>query len=268
MKLMKNICYLNKTRIDVNVKCCEKFVKGKRYETVNFKYNNGTETYKICQGMPVIATVNIKDKKIFNTMELEIENITERKDFDDESDDQTEYAKMFCINREWFSEKEFSESFTPSFCVTVYKYQGADINEPYNIHDVNRVDKKQLYTALSRTTKLEYVHLNFKELNKVYKVRMQPLLELVNSRLNSLYKNGKIYKVTFDNEKTYVGCTCEELETRLKWHLTNKNSQVFKFKNENPKMELIVNCPCDSKKSLEKIETKYINEYAENVEKT
>ena len=62
----------------------------------------------------------------------------------------------FLVNNQMFNKAEFSVSFIPSFCVTVYKYQGADINEDYNIHDVNKMDKKQLYTALSRTTKFKY----------------------------------------------------------------------------------------------------------------
>ena len=45
--------------------------------------------------------------------------------------------------------------------------------------------------------------------------------------------NGKIYKVTFDNDKIYIGCTCEELQKRLEWHLKNKNSQVYKNKKHN-----------------------------------
>ena len=84
--------------------------------------------------MPVLATINIKDKNIFNTMEFKIEDIKENK---------------FKINNEWFDKNVFAVSFIPSFCVTVYKYQGADINEPYNIYDVNKMDKKQLYTSLS-----------------------------------------------------------------------------------------------------------------------
>ena len=39
----------------------------------------------------------------------------------------------------------------PAICITVYKYQGCDIGENYIIRDVNRMDKKQLYTALSCT---------------------------------------------------------------------------------------------------------------------
>ena len=125
------------------------------------------------------------------------------------------------------------------------------------------MDKKQLYTALSRTTKLDYIHLNNKEVNNKYFDRRQPVLELVNSKFNSLYKNGKIYKVTFDNKMVYIGSTCEELETRLKWHLSNNKSQVFKHKNNNPKIELICNSPSHDKKSLEKVENGYVEEYAE-----
>jgi len=235
-KLYKNICYLKSTRIKVNTECCDNFTKGKRYETVDFTYNGKKESYKVCQNMPIIATQNIKDRKIFNTMEFVIEEIDNH---------------SFRVQNEWYDTKEFSENFIPSFCVTVYKYQGADINEPYNIHDVSHMDKKQLYTALSRTTKIDYIHVNNKELNNKYFDRRKPVLELVNSKFNSLYKNGKIYIVTFDNEKVYIGSTCEELQARLKWHLSNNKSQVFKNKEHNPKIKLIVNAPSYDKKSLE-----------------
>ena len=258
-KFYKNICFLKSTRITVNSQCCDEFTKGKKYETVGFKYNNKVETYKVCTGMPVLATTNIKDKDIYNTMEFTIEDIQNNNCESNRRQDN----KKIMINEEWFDIKEFSESFIPSFCVTVYKYQGADINEPYNIYDVNRMDKKQLYTALNRTTKLEYIHLNNKEINNKYFNRWQPMLESTNSKFNSLYKNGKIYKVTFDNEKVYVGSTCEELETRLKWHLCNTKSQVFKNKKNNPKIQLIVKAPSYDKKSLEKVENGFINEYAD-----
>ena len=86
---------------------------------------------------------------------------------------------------------------------------------------------------------------------------------MINSKFNSLYKNGKIYKITFDNNKIYIGSTCEELETRLKWDLTSNKSQVFKNKHNKPKIELLVDCPSYDKKSLEKVENSYIAEDAE-----
>ena len=127
----------------------------------------------------------------------------------------------------------------------MYKYQGADIDKNYNVHDMNRMDKQQLYTALSKTTKFEYMHINNKELNNKYFNRRQPVLELVNNNFNSLYKNGNIYIVTFHNKMVYIGSTCEELETRLKWHLSNEKSQVFKHNTKSPKTELIISAPCE-----------------------
>ena len=131
-KLYKNICYLNSTRIKVNPECCNQFTKGKRYVTIDFKYDNKKETYRVCKNMPILATDNIKDKEIFNTMEFVIEDIKDNK---------------HKVNNEWFDQKVFHESFIPRFCVTVYKYQGADIKEPYNVYDVNRMDKNN-YTQL------------------------------------------------------------------------------------------------------------------------
>ena len=199
--------------------------------------------------MPLIATINNKDRKIYNTMEFVLEEMDNA-------------GTTFMINGEIYDLSEFSHSFIPAFCVTVYKYQGADINENYNIYDVRLMDKKQLYTALSRTTKFEYIHLNFKELNKEYKFRRQPCVEQVNAK-NNQYINGKIYKVTFNDDKIYIGSTCDDLDKRLKSHLSDKNSQVYKNKNNEPKIELLVYAPCNDKKTLEKIENGYIEEYAE-----
>ena len=209
-KLYKNICYLNKTIIDVNTKCCDMFSKNKRYKTVDFKY----------------------DGKKGNLQSVS----RHANSCNDKHQGQKE------VNNEWFDEKEFAESFIPSFCVTVYKYQGTDINEHYNIFHINRMDKKQLYTALSRTTKLEYIHLNNKEVNRRYINRKQPTLETVNSKFNNLFKNGQIYKITFDNNMIYIGSTCEDLKTRIKKHLLDNKSRVYKYKNES--LENRIDCKC------------------------
>ena len=79
------------------------------------------------------------------------------------------------------------------------------------------MDEKQFHTAFIRT-KLEYVNLDETMLLKSYHDRKLPDLEFINAKHNLLFKNGKIYEVLFDNELIYVGSTCEELETRLKWH--------------------------------------------------
>ena len=60
----------------------------------------------------------------------------------------------------------FLKKFTVAYCVTVYKYQGSEIDEDYCIWDVDLMDKKMMYTALSRTKKWDYVSLKYKVKDK------------------------------------------------------------------------------------------------------
>ena len=123
----KNICFLSKTRKSATELC--HFVKNKEHCEVNFKYNGKIEHYKVAVEMPILVTQNLKKEETYNMMEFEIEemNITERE---------------FKINDIWFEVNDFRKSFILAFCCTVYKYQGADIKEHYNILDVNRLHKK------------------------------------------------------------------------------------------------------------------------------
>lgn len=41
------------------------------------------------------------------------------------------------INGTVFPVSKFAQSLIPAFCCTVYKYQGTDISEPYDIFNVN-----------------------------------------------------------------------------------------------------------------------------------
>ena len=173
-KSYRNICYLNKTRKVINKECCERFIKKykpKIVKKVKFHYEQESEMYSICEKMPIIATKNLKDKNIYNTMEFIISWLK-----------QINNEYFFTVNNEDFNEQEFAQSFIPSFCLTVYKYHGGEINTDYNIYDTNKMDKNQLYTALSRTTKFEDIHLDENMLLKSYYSRKSPELELVNAK--------------------------------------------------------------------------------------
>ena len=70
----------------------------------------------------------MRNKEMFNMEQHNIDNIEEDED-----------GNLNCIlNGTIFSHSEFRESFIPSFCVTVYKYQGGTISTPYNIYDVEK----------------------------------------------------------------------------------------------------------------------------------
>ena len=124
--------------------------------------------------MTVIATQNMKKRDMFNMMEFTIDDILNGRQtfvFNDSSDeDDTSYVYnenglkqlRFVVNNEEFDHNEFRESFLPNFCSTVYKYQGGEIDEHYNIWDTHKMDIKEMYTSLCETTKLEYIHINNK----------------------------------------------------------------------------------------------------------
>ena len=86
------------------------------------------------------------------------------------------------------------------------------------------------------------------------------------------YNNGKIYKIV-DNlsDMLYVGSTCNTLEQRLKAHISDYKSfklggknNITSFKileNNDFKIELIENYPCENKSQLEKREGYFIKLY-------
>lgn len=90
--------------------------------------------------------------------------------------------------------------------------------------------------------------------------------------MNSNYENAKIYKIV-DNtsDMIYVGSTYQTLEQRLKEHekdykrfKAGKYNNVSSFKileNNNYKIELVKNYPCENKKNLELEEGKIIKQY-------
>ena len=138
-----NICYFNSTRIEVNKMCSDAFCEGKKHLKVNFYYNGSKEEYKVCDGTPVIWIDNMKDRKMFNRQQSTVKRINKN---------------GFTIkeNNEKFSIDDFRKTFNLAFCITLYKYQGAEIDQHYIIFDTEAMNKKQLYTALSWTTKFKY----------------------------------------------------------------------------------------------------------------
>ena len=105
------------------------------------------------------------------------------------------------------------------------------------------MDKKQLYTALSRTTKLDHIHLT--KLNEMYANNKPPQIVMVNSYFNDDYHNGQIYKITFEhNNKLYIGSSIRNLQERLNEHVTTKSSAIYRYKGNDPVITPIIRGPC------------------------
>ena len=70
-----NICYHNNTRIAINKMCADEFAKDKNHHTVKFISDKKIETYKASDGMPVICTANMRDRKMYNSQQFTIRKI-------------------------------------------------------------------------------------------------------------------------------------------------------------------------------------------------
>lgn len=71
------------------------------------------------------------------------------------------------------------------------------------------------------------------------------------------YSEGKIYKLTCETGKVYVGSTIRSLKRRYGNHITEKNNCTTKD-FINPKIELIETYPCETKEQLLWKEREYI----------
>ena len=193
----------------------------------------------------------MRNKEMYNMQQYNIDKIQENDGGDLE----------FILNGQTFSHSEFRESFIPAFCVTVYKYQGSTIIEPYNIYDAEKMDKKQLYTALSRTTKLDHIHLT--KLNDKYENNKPYQSVMVNSYFNDDYHNGQIYKITFvHNNKSYICSSIRNLQERLNEHVTTKSSAIYQYNGDNPVITPIIRAPCNDRQELNRVEAEYIRYYS------
>lgn len=79
------------------------------------------------------------------------------------------------------------------------------------------------------------------------------------------YKNGKIYKVQFDDGHFYIGSTAGELRRRLFQHRINKTDKasicskhIQKVGKNTCRIVLIEDYPCDSKEHLRRKEDEHI----------
>ena len=125
------------------------------------------------------------------------------------------------------------------------------------------MDKKQLYTALSRTTKLDHIYLDTTKLNPECEISMPPRCVTVNSYFNDDYHNGQIYKITFEhNNKICIGSSIRNVQERLKEHVTTKSSAIYQYKGDEPIITPIIRNPCKDRQELYRVEIDYMRYYS------
>ena len=125
--------------------------------------------------------------------------------------------------------------------------------------------KREFYTSLSRGIKQDMISYNYNK-KKFVNSDVSKSVELkvkVNKEIDEKYKNGKIYKITFDNN-IYIGSTYRTLDERFDEHKKASRGSLFvetlKKNKDKAIITLIKNFPCQSLKELVNEEEIYIHQ--------
>jgi hypothetical protein len=142
-----------------------------------------------------------------------------------------------------------------AYGVTVYKYQGKSVDYNFNCilsNERGLISLEELYTMFSRSTKLEYIHIDFKKykglifksvFNNDHICKENPVNEC---------KKGYIYSIS-DKDYIYIGQSTREINKdglleRFNEHLRD-NKDVKNM--VNPEFKILFSC---LRKNLNKLE--------------
>jgi hypothetical protein len=162
----KNICYYNFTRKRVNAMVVDMMIKVKNIKhTITIeqtklnkgatetkedyearKKKNPTQTIRIFEGMPLIASSTIDQGEVcVNNEEFTLTKLTNDKLV--ATSDRPDGEHKIEIEL-----KDFYKHFLVAYCITTHKSQGSTIQGNMTIWDWDRMDEPLRYTALTRAT--------------------------------------------------------------------------------------------------------------------
>jgi hypothetical protein len=173
-----NLCWLNSTRKFVNRLCMDRIVKelGERVDGVyvivprciskdtknggHMVVDDKTQLLRLTLGAPIICHRFNKKMNVFNNERF---HVTDWEDTEIEITSDIFEDKVLRVPIIYFQ-----KHFLVNYCMTTHKAQGISIDEPYAIWDMGHMlrspqtlhcgKRKMLYTALTRTTNIDYVH--------------------------------------------------------------------------------------------------------------
>jgi hypothetical protein len=209
--------------------------------------NNGTTI-----GMPIVSTNNNTSLKIMNGQRFTIHAINE--------------DHIVLLDKDVKFQVPLSDfnkrgNFEDGFCDSVFRYQGRTIREPYNIYDIKRMSRQDLYVALSRFTTDEHIFFDARGLkNHVFNRKKPPPL---GQRISANVQPYRIYRITSvdkTDDSEYIGYTKKTLHKRLQEHIEKPtNVEMRKWMPESQKtIELIEAITYLTLQQVKDLESKYI----------
>jgi hypothetical protein len=229
-ELLINICKFNNTRRWINNKC-HKFVYGdeKGLDMFNHKrlkiISNYSDDYVSKSQFYYIVELN---KDCYSISETP-----------NGPPIKTKEGEIYWVHKLYLMNKYTKKGNKPEsglsmdlgYATTCYKWQGSTIEEPFNIYNIKNMTLNELYTSLSRATKLSDINFNYDEIEDQVFERSTETNESFFIKPKQINK-GEIYELYNKViDYYYIGMTTTNTETRFNEHINNKDDNLHKFGN-------------------------------------
>jgi RNA polymerase subunit RPABC4/transcription elongation factor Spt4 len=213
---------------------------------------NSADSGEYVVGMPIASKSNLASLKIMNGQRFTFYSAS--KQYVMLMQDKSKYQVPV-------SDFEKNGNFVDGFCDSVFCYQGRTIREPYNIYDVPKMSRQDLYVTLSRFTTEDHIFFDARGLeDHVFdRKKPPPLGKEVRVKVQP-YRIYRITSVDKTDDSEYIGYTEKTLQKRLQEHIdkpTNITMAKWMPKSEK-KIELIEAITYMTLPQVKKLEAKYI----------
>ena len=240
-----NICRSNKMRSSVNKECFQRWLTENNAMVVKVK------DFEVAVGLEVMAyDENDLELGIYKTNRFVVRSV------DSETVTLERDGKTVMLSHD-----KFVSMFDYAFCVTMYKIQGAEYKEHYNIYEADKMSRNELYTAISRGVTMDKIHIDRLRTGVYYSDRETTLEHRVKK---PVFRTGRIYRIVFSDGTDYIGKTESSLDDRLKQHRLKPTSAKMReaFENNSFKIELLDEFIFTSSTTLLKMEKQWIQHKA------
>jgi hypothetical protein len=174
---------------------------------------------------------------------------------------------QYKVQRVRVPDAKMKSLFRYGWCDTIARVQGGALSQPYNIVDIQHMTRNDLYTAVSRTTKWEYIGVDIRKHQSEYLPVEYPFVCRTIEPRKKEVAEGVIYEKRFtENGKLfYIGRTNDE-EKREAEHKRNPTSPEMAEALGKPYTTTVVARYMCTTKQLDKLETEMIRRALRNGE--
>jgi ATP-dependent exoDNAse (exonuclease V) alpha subunit len=127
----------------------EKSNKEKKIKLDKLSYDPNSQEVRLFPRVPIIAKISDKENNIANNQMFTVHHVT----------DDSVYIQDESKTKILIPIHDFQRMFYVAYAITIHKCQGETYNEPYTIHEWERLNKRLKYVALSRATSKDLINI-------------------------------------------------------------------------------------------------------------